>query len=109
MGSLEAKESMEVTNFIVALREKALLEGDYGSYRTQLSGKLLNSRRKLNIATKHRGKFHRRENLTIQQINEDHELVDLTFPSKLSLTDLPSDIFACSYSRRRERGRTPWP
>jgi signal recognition particle subunit SRP68 len=64
---------MDLTKYIVSLRETALLDGDYASYRTQLSGKLLNSRKKLNVATKRRGKFQRKEDITAEQITENHE------------------------------------
>ncbi len=64
---------MDITQFFVSLRENALLYGDYGTYRAQLSRKLLNSRKRLNIATKNRGKFHPRAEITAEQIAENHE------------------------------------
>ncbi|KAL8830528.1 MAG: hypothetical protein Q9191_001375 [Dirinaria sp. TL-2023a] len=48
---------MEVTQFVVAQRDKALLVGDYGSYRTQLSRRLLTVRRKLNYTSVKGHKF----------------------------------------------------
>ena len=64
---------MDITKFVVASREKALLYGDYATYRSQLSTKLLNCRKKLNIATKSRGKFHPKAPVTPEQIAENHE------------------------------------
>lgn len=66
---------MDITKFVVSLREKALLYGDYSTYWSQLSGKLLNSRKKLNIATKSRGKFNPKAPVTAEKIAENHECV----------------------------------
>ncbi|KAH6635244.1 hypothetical protein B0J18DRAFT_418304 [Chaetomium sp. MPI-SDFR-AT-0129] len=68
---------MDITKFVVSLREKALLYGDYSTYWSQLSGKLLNSRKKLNIATKSRGKFNPKAPVTAEKIAENHEYVYL--------------------------------
>lgn len=65
--------TMDITKFVVSSREKALLYGDYATYRTQLVGRLLNCRKKLNIATKHRGKFHQKAQPTPEQLAENHE------------------------------------
>jgi signal recognition particle subunit SRP68 len=43
---------MEVTKFVVSGRDKAKLYGDYATYRTQLSNRIHNLRRKLGVATK---------------------------------------------------------
>ena len=67
--------AMDVTKSVVSLREKALLYGDYSTYWSQLSGKLLNCRKKLNIATKSRAKFHPKAPVTPEQIAENHEYV----------------------------------
>jgi hypothetical protein len=64
---------MDITKFVVSSREKALLYGDYSTYWSQLSGKLLNSRKKLNIATKSRAKFNPKAPVTPEQIAENHE------------------------------------
>jgi signal recognition particle subunit SRP68 len=66
---------MDITKTVVSLRETALLYGDYGTYHTQLSRKLLNCRKKLNIATKHRAKFQSKGPVTAEQIGENHECV----------------------------------
>ncbi|KAK3323535.1 hypothetical protein B0T19DRAFT_443030 [Cercophora scortea] len=68
---------MDITKFVVSSRDKALLYGDYATYRSQLAGKLLNSRRKLNIATKNRGKFHPKLQVTAEQIAQDNEYIRL--------------------------------
>ncbi|KAK0715687.1 signal recognition particle subunit srp68-like protein [Lasiosphaeris hirsuta] len=68
---------MDITKFVISSREKALLYGDYASYRTQLAGKLLNCRKKLNIATKNRGKFHPKVQVTADQISGNRECLHL--------------------------------
>ena len=65
--------TMDITKFVVSSREKALLYGDYSTYWSQLSGKLLNSRKKLNIATKSSAKFNPKAPVTPEQIAENHE------------------------------------
>ncbi|KAK3398472.1 hypothetical protein B0T20DRAFT_411193 [Sordaria brevicollis] len=68
---------MDITKFVVSHRENALLYGDYATYRAQLSRKLLNCRKKLNIATKSRGKFHPKAQITAEQISDNHEYLHL--------------------------------
>ncbi|KAK3390455.1 hypothetical protein B0H63DRAFT_557426 [Podospora didyma] len=68
---------MDITKFIVSSREMALLYGDYATYRSQLAGKLLNCRKKLNIVTKSRGKFNPKIQVTAAQIAENHEYLHL--------------------------------
>ncbi|KAK0620275.1 hypothetical protein B0T14DRAFT_603900 [Immersiella caudata] len=68
---------MDITKTVVSLRETALLYGDYGTYHTQLSRKLLNCRKKLNIATKNRGKFQNKGTATAEQIGENYEYLRL--------------------------------
>ena len=63
---------MDITKLVVSSRA-ALLYGDYSTYRRQLSGKLLKCRKKLSIATRNRGKFHPRPQVTAEQIAENHE------------------------------------
>lgn len=77
---------MDITKFVVSGRDAALLYGDYATYQTQLSKKLLNSRKKLNIATKNRGKFSKKGEVGVSQIAENHEYVD-TCKDKGLLTD----------------------
>lgn len=66
---------MDITRFVVSGRDSALLYGDYTTYQTQLGKKLLNSRKKLGIATKNRSKFHKKADITADQISENHECV----------------------------------
>ncbi|KAF4919458.1 Signal recognition particle subunit SRP68 [Colletotrichum viniferum] len=68
---------MDITRFVVSGRDSALLYGDYTSYQTQLGKKLLNSRKKLGIATKNRSKFHKKADITADQISENHEYIRL--------------------------------
>ncbi|KAM7204465.1 hypothetical protein V8F20_003581 [Naviculisporaceae sp. PSN 640] len=68
---------MDITKFVVSSREKALLYGDYSTYRTQLTGKLLACRKKLHIATQNRGKYNPKVKLSPEQIAENHGFLHL--------------------------------
>ena len=61
---------MDITRFVVSAREAAFLYGDHATYRSQLSKKLLNCRKKLSIATKHRAKYQKKAAVTSEQIGE---------------------------------------
>lgn len=64
---------MEITAFVAAQREKALLAGDYGSYRKQLSRRILTVRRKLNYVS---AKGPPKPSITPQNIASNHEYVN---------------------------------
>lgn len=64
---------MEITAFVVAQREKSLLAGDYGSYRKQLSRRILTVRRKLNYVS---AKGTPKPSITPQDIASNHEYVN---------------------------------
>lgn len=64
---------MDITTFIVAARNQALLYGDYSTYHSQLAKKLHNCRKKLGIVTKNRGKFTNKSPVTAAQISQNHE------------------------------------
>ncbi|KAL8722980.1 MAG: hypothetical protein Q9181_007379 [Wetmoreana brouardii] len=66
--------TMEITKFIVIQRDKALLVGDYGSYRKQLSRRLLVVRKKLNYASKGR-KYTPKTPVTAEDVAGNHESV----------------------------------
>jgi signal recognition particle subunit SRP68 len=66
---------MDITSFVVQGRDKALLYGDYSTYHAQLAKKLLNSRKKLGIATKNRGKFTKKDQVTAENVAQNHEYV----------------------------------
>ncbi|KAL7938110.1 hypothetical protein V8C35DRAFT_141193 [Trichoderma chlorosporum] len=68
---------MDITGFIVQGRDQALLYGDFSAYHGQLSKRLLNSRKKLGIVTKNRGKFRKPEQVTAQDVQGNHEYVHL--------------------------------
>ncbi|KAL8829100.1 MAG: hypothetical protein Q9170_006318 [Blastenia crenularia] len=67
---------MDITKFIVSRRDKALLVGDYGLYRKQLSRRLLVVRKKLNCSSKGR-KYTPRTPITADDIGNNHEFVHL--------------------------------
>ncbi|KUJ10267.1 signal recognition particle, 68 kDa subunit [Mollisia scopiformis] len=69
---------MEVTKFVVSGRDKAKLYGDYSSYRTQLSNRIHNLRRKLGVATKKApAKYTSKTPVTAEDIGRNHEFVNL--------------------------------
>ncbi|KAK4215653.1 hypothetical protein QBC37DRAFT_418655 [Rhypophila decipiens] len=68
---------MDITKFVVASREKALFYGDYSTYRSQLTGKLLTCRKKLHIATQNRGKYNPNVKFSSEQIAENHGFLHL--------------------------------
>lgn len=69
------QSSMDITKFIVARREKALLVGDYGSYRTQLSRRLLVVRRKLNYTSTRNRRYSAKAPISTEDIKSNHEWV----------------------------------
>ena len=66
---------MDITSFVVSQREKALLVGDYGSYRKQLSRRLLVVRRKLNYTSTKGRKYAAKAPVTAEDIADKHESV----------------------------------
>lgn len=74
---------MDITKFIVTGRDEALLSSDYSTYHQQLAKRILNSRRKLAIATKNRGKFQKKGQVTADQIGENREYVVRGIGAKL--------------------------
>ena len=69
------KTSMDITRFIVSQREKALLVGDYGFYRKQLSRRLLVLRNKLNYISSKGKKYAAKTPITAEDIGRNHESV----------------------------------
>lgn len=78
--------TMDITSFVVQGRDKALLYGDYATYHSQLAKRLLNSRKKLGLATKNRGKFKPRDDITAQEIAETREYGAMPSTSLNALT-----------------------
>lgn len=68
---------MEVTKYVVSGRDKAKLYGDYARYRTLLSNRLHNLRKKLGVATKPRAKYTAKTPITAEDIGRNHEYAHL--------------------------------
>lgn len=70
---------MDITSFIIALRNKALLVGDYGSYRRQLSRRLLVVRKKLKyISPTSKGqKYAAKPPITPRNLSDNSEFIYL--------------------------------
>lgn len=68
---------MDITKFIKEQREKALLAGDYGSYRKQLSRRLLVVRKKLKYTSPKGRKYTPKDPVTAEDIASDHEYAQL--------------------------------
>lgn len=64
---------MDITNFVVSQREKALLVGDYATYRKQLSRRLQVVRKKLHFTSTRGKKYTARPAITAEDIAENHE------------------------------------
>jgi signal recognition particle subunit SRP68 len=73
LAANETLETMEITNFIVSGREKAKVFGNYATYRTQLSNRIHNVRKKLGITTKPRAKYTTKAPVTAEDIGRNHE------------------------------------
>ncbi|TVY53250.1 Signal recognition particle subunit SRP68 [Lachnellula cervina] len=68
---------MEITKFVVSGRDKAKLYGDYATYRSQLSSRIHNLRKRLGIATKPRAKYTAKAPVTLEDIGRNHDYVHL--------------------------------
>ncbi|KAI8960712.1 Cupredoxin [Daldinia sp. FL1419] len=68
---------MDITNFVVSARNQALLYGDYATYHKQLVKKLHKCRKRLNIVTKNRGKFTKKDPITAENLSENREYLHL--------------------------------
>ncbi|KAL9600042.1 MAG: hypothetical protein Q9219_003412 [cf. Caloplaca sp. 3 TL-2023] len=67
---------MDITRFVVSRRDKALLVGDYGLYRKQLSRRLLVVRKRLNYSSRGR-KYTPKQPITAQDTANNPEFVQL--------------------------------
>ncbi|KAL8993363.1 MAG: hypothetical protein Q9188_007350 [Gyalolechia gomerana] len=67
---------MDITRFIVSRRNKALLVGNYGLYRKQLSRRLLVVRKKLNYSSKG-CKYNPKTPIVAEDIGNNHEFIHL--------------------------------
>lgn len=76
MGRSFILVAMDITDFIVSQRQKALLVGDYGSYRKQLSRRLLVVRRKLNYTSVKGRKYAAKTPVSVDDIAKNHEFVN---------------------------------
>jgi len=64
---------MDITSFAIGNRESALLIGDYSTYRSQLSRKLLAIRKRLGRATPKNAKFQQKPPVTAEDIKKNNE------------------------------------
>lgn len=76
---------MDITNFVVSQREKALLVGDYGSYHTQLSRRLLVVRRKLKQTSTRGTNYSAKGPVSAENIKSNHESVALLHDESIIL------------------------
>lgn len=63
---------MDITNFVLSHRERALVIGDYGTYRSQLSRQLVNLRKRLGRLTPKNAKYSAKP-VTVEDIQKNHE------------------------------------
>lgn len=97
---------MDITNFIISRREKALLVGDYGSYRKQLSRRLLVLRRKLNYTSTKGRKYAAKAPVTAEDIANNHEFVSPS-PTPLNYSNGATDSSTYSYLHPSGPGLRP--
>ena len=64
---------MDITSFVSSNRERALLVGDYNTYRAQLTRQLLALRKKLGQATAKNAKYAKKATIRAQDIAENKE------------------------------------
>jgi signal recognition particle subunit SRP68 len=70
---------MDITAFVTSQRDAALLLGDYDTYRTQLSRRLLNCNKKLGRVTHKNAKYSAKKPVTAEDIGGNNECVLKTF------------------------------
>ena len=70
---------MDITNFIIFRRNKALSIGDYGLYRKQLSRRLLVVRKKLDYTSPKGRKYAPKAPVTSEDIANNHEYVLISY------------------------------
>jgi len=63
---------MDITNYIVSNRDRALQLGDYNTYRSQLSRQLLSVRKKLGRTTPKNAKYAPKAPVTVEDIGKNH-------------------------------------
>jgi signal recognition particle subunit SRP68 len=66
---------MDITKFIVTARAQSY--GDFSTYHAQLSRRLVKCRKRLGIATRNRGKYSNKDDVTSKDIKENKEYGDL--------------------------------
>ncbi len=94
---------MDLTDFIVSQRQKALLVGDYGSYRKQLSRRLLVVRRKLNYTSMKGRKYAAQTPVSADDIARNHESVSCV-PMKTHLLKPSAGLYTYYFLLPNEHG-----
>ena len=94
---------MDLTEFIVSQRQKALLVGDYGSYRKQLSRRLLVVRRKLNYTSMKGRKYAAQTPISADDIARNHESVSCV-PMKTHLLKPSAGLYTYYFLLPNEHG-----
>jgi signal recognition particle subunit SRP68 len=77
---------MDITAFIVASRNSALLYGDYSTYHQQLSRRILKCRQKLGITTKPRAKYGKKPDVNARDVQKDVGCVEDTISILIKTT-----------------------
>ena len=86
---------MEITKFVVSHRNEALLVGDYGSYRRQLSRRLLTLRRRLGRASPKGKKYVQKTPISVEDVDSNPEYADSSPREQTSYRDTGVPI-SCS-------------
>ena len=67
---------MDITSFIAGKRDRALLVGDYGTYRKSLSNQLHSIRKRLARTTPKNAKSAEKASVTAEDVGNNHEYVN---------------------------------
>lgn len=67
---------MDITAFVVAQRDEALLLGDYNTYRQTCSRRILTLRKRTGRATPKNAKYSAKAPVTAEDIAKGHEYVN---------------------------------
>lgn len=89
---------MDISKFVLSGRETAKINGNWASYRKQLSKRIYNLRKKLGIATINRAKYSSKIVIKADDLAQNHEYIPRIIGNLFLSTNLNSDLATCFYS-----------
>ena len=97
---------MDITSFVATQRDSALLLGDYSTYRSQLSRRLLSVRKSLGRTTPKTAKYAPKAPITSEDIGRNHAYYP-RLPKYSIVINGVLDFSTFSSSRQSGHGPTP--